>query len=151
MSEAILITGRTRGGFSGGTLASAAGLIAAAQSDRATRRLLADPYNLSPARDQEGGPARQPDMAWAARDPLSGRRVGPFFGDPGALGGAAGAGGAGRGADPGDGARGGAAGAAARAAVPLRGGDGRVAAHAAERVERVYSRDAEPAAGAFGV
>jgi short subunit dehydrogenase-like uncharacterized protein len=45
--------GPTKGGFSGGTIASMIGLMEAA-SDRSVRRQLADPYNLDPADGKRG-------------------------------------------------------------------------------------------------
>lgn len=79
LARAMLVTGPTRGGFSGGTLASMGALVAAARTDRGLRRLLADPYNLSPDREKEPDLGRQPDMGWTRHDPWIGQRVAPFL------------------------------------------------------------------------
>jgi short subunit dehydrogenase-like uncharacterized protein len=50
LSWVKIFTRRLRGAASGGTVASALGLIEAAKSDRAVRRLLLDPHGLDPRR-----------------------------------------------------------------------------------------------------
>ena len=71
----VRLVATMRGGVSGGTLDSARGQLAAMSSDRAARRLAADPFALSPDRDAEpdtpqppdaGPPSRSPDGRWTA-------------------------------------------------------------------------------------
>ncbi|WP_440902379.1 saccharopine dehydrogenase family protein [Actinosynnema sp.] len=72
-----------RGGLSGGTVASARGMLARAVEDPAARRVLTDPYALSPDRARE--PDRTVDGAGDGRDPVgvrwdadAGRWLAPF-------------------------------------------------------------------------
>lgn len=58
LAEATLVLRAVRGGISGGTIDSVRGLVDDATGDRGLRRLLADPYALSPDRDLE--PDRRP-------------------------------------------------------------------------------------------
>ncbi|WP_199422918.1 saccharopine dehydrogenase family protein [Actinotalea solisilvae] len=78
--ERILTVARARGGVSGGTVASVRGIVELAARDPAARRLLADPYALSPDRDAEPAapqppsatpPARLSDGAWVAPFPMA--------------------------------------------------------------------------------
>jgi short subunit dehydrogenase-like uncharacterized protein len=71
----VRLVATLKGGFSGGTIASGRGQIEAVQKDPSLRRVLADPYALSPDRDAEpdtrqprdaGPPGRQPDGRWTA-------------------------------------------------------------------------------------
>jgi short subunit dehydrogenase-like uncharacterized protein len=71
----VRLVASLRGGFSGGTIDSMRAQVEAVQRDRTLRRLLADPYVLSPQRDAEpdtrqpsdaGPPARTPDGRWTA-------------------------------------------------------------------------------------
>jgi len=66
----------TRGGVSGGTIASMLNLLDEASADPALRKLLADPYCLAPP-DLRHGP-RQPDTLRPTKDPASGRWIAPF-------------------------------------------------------------------------
>ena len=66
-----------RGGFSGGTIDSARTQIEAAGRDRALRRLLADPFALSPDRAAEPDTPQPRDAAPPART-ADGRWVAPF-------------------------------------------------------------------------
>ncbi len=50
LAEVRFLLGPWRGGASGGTVASMIGIIEEARGDRALRRMLADPYGLSPDR-----------------------------------------------------------------------------------------------------
>lgn len=52
------------GGFSGGTIASMMEVFRAASGDPETRRLLEDPYTLSPDRAAEPELGPQPDLPW---------------------------------------------------------------------------------------
>ncbi|HEU4404644.1 MAG TPA: saccharopine dehydrogenase NADP-binding domain-containing protein [Polyangiaceae bacterium] len=53
LADVNFFVGETKGGFSGGTVASLLNLADEASKSRATRRLLADPYALSPDRARE--------------------------------------------------------------------------------------------------
>jgi short subunit dehydrogenase-like uncharacterized protein len=53
LGDVKFFVGETKGGFSGGTAASMLALVEEAARDRALRRLLADPYALSPDRARE--------------------------------------------------------------------------------------------------
>ncbi len=66
----------TKGGASGGTIASMLNVVEEAAKDPALRRLLADPYALNPP-DLRTGP-RQPDTLRPTRDPDTGRWLAPF-------------------------------------------------------------------------
>ncbi|KGE05159.1 saccharopine dehydrogenase family protein [Pseudohaliea rubra] len=68
--------GRSRGGASGGTVASLLGVMEAARRDRRIRRLLSDPYSLNPP-----GAPRGPDRDDSLRpyyDPVFRQWTGPF-------------------------------------------------------------------------
>ena len=71
----VRLVATVRGGFSGGTIDSMRAQIEAVQRDPARRRVLGDPYSLSPDRAAEpdtrqprdaGPPARTPDGRWTA-------------------------------------------------------------------------------------
>ncbi len=71
----VTAVARVRGGVSGGTIDSMRGLADEVKADRATVKLLRDPYGLSPDRDGEPdtrqpsdspAPHRLPDGKWAA-------------------------------------------------------------------------------------
>jgi short subunit dehydrogenase-like uncharacterized protein len=55
---------RFSGGFSGGTIASAMEVMRTASSDADARRVLNDPYTLSPDRGAEPELGPQPDLPW---------------------------------------------------------------------------------------
>ena len=67
-----------RGGVSGGTVDSVRLVVDEATADAATRRLLADPYSLSPDRGAEPDLGSERDLVLPHRDELSGRWVAPF-------------------------------------------------------------------------
>lgn len=76
----VLTVARARGGVSGGTIASMRGLVELAASDPGARRLLADPFSLSPDRVAESAapqpsdapaPARLGDGLWVAPSPMA--------------------------------------------------------------------------------
>jgi short subunit dehydrogenase-like uncharacterized protein len=72
----LVVTGM-RGGVSGGTVDSMRGLIDEAKKDPEARRLMADPYALSPDRQAEpGGEPR--DKMGPTRDPELGGWLAPF-------------------------------------------------------------------------
>ena len=66
-----------RGGFSGGTIDSMRAQLEAVQGDRSLRRVLGDPFSLSPDRDAEPGTRQPPDADLPARLP-DGRWTAPF-------------------------------------------------------------------------
>jgi short subunit dehydrogenase-like uncharacterized protein len=73
----VRLVASLRGGFSGGTVASMRGMVEEAARDRAVRRLLADPFSLSPDRDAEPG-TRQPSDAAPPALAADGRWTAPF-------------------------------------------------------------------------
>jgi short subunit dehydrogenase-like uncharacterized protein len=74
----VLLVARARGGVSGGTIASARGILELAARDSSARRLLADPFALSPDRTAEPATPQPPD-APGARRLSDGGWVGPFL------------------------------------------------------------------------
>jgi short subunit dehydrogenase-like uncharacterized protein len=70
--------GATRGGISGGTIASVLAVLDEAERDPRVRAVLADPYALDPER-AEAGPDG-PDPAWVTWDPDLACWTGPFMG-----------------------------------------------------------------------
>ncbi len=66
----------SRGGFSGGTVASLVHVVEQAASDRSVRRIVADPYALNPEGEREGPDG--PDQAGPRFDRELGRWTGPF-------------------------------------------------------------------------
>ena len=73
----VTLVATARGGFSGGTVASVLGQIDEVRGDRAARRLVADPYALSPDRAAEPDTAQPPDAARPGRGP-DGTWIAPF-------------------------------------------------------------------------
>lgn len=76
----VLAVASARGGVSGGTVASMRGLVELAARDASVRRLLADPFALSPDRGAEPdgpqpsdfpGPSRLVDGRWTAPFPMA--------------------------------------------------------------------------------
>lgn len=67
-----------KGGISGGTVASLLNVAEEVAGDRARRRLLADPYALSPDRSQDPDGRDERDQATLVRDELAGRWTAPF-------------------------------------------------------------------------
>ena len=86
LTDTTLVVRSMRGGISGGPIDSARQQAITARRDPAARRLLADPYALSPRRSAEPAPAadgggaarRLRSLVPAERDPESGRWFGPF-------------------------------------------------------------------------
>lgn len=66
------------GGLSGGTLASMREQVAALRSTPSARRIVGDPYALSPDRAAEPDLGKQPDLPRPSRDPHSGKFRAPF-------------------------------------------------------------------------
>jgi short subunit dehydrogenase-like uncharacterized protein len=71
-----LVLGASRGGFSGGTVASLVNVVEEAAADRTVRRIVTDPYALNPEGDRHGPDG--PDLAGPRWDPDLGRWTGPF-------------------------------------------------------------------------
>jgi short subunit dehydrogenase-like uncharacterized protein len=67
-----------RGGFSGGTIDSLRAQIEAVESDRTLRRVIADPYALSPDRTSEPSLGSESDGCGVRRDRDTGAWTGPF-------------------------------------------------------------------------
>jgi short subunit dehydrogenase-like uncharacterized protein len=67
-----------RGGISGGTIDSARVQAESIAADRTLRRVIADPYALSPDRDAEPSLGDERDRTWIGRDSETGRWIGPF-------------------------------------------------------------------------
>lgn len=82
LCDTNMVVRRMAGGVSGGTAASMTEVMRAASSDPEVRRMMEDPYSLTPDRDAEPEFGDQPDMRWRrGRDiaeELDGYWVGPF-------------------------------------------------------------------------
>ncbi|MGZ6792525.1 MAG: saccharopine dehydrogenase family protein [Mycobacteriales bacterium] len=76
LGETVLLLASMRGGVSGGTIDSLRTQIDVMRSDPTTRKVIADPYSLSPERSGEPQGAR--DGVLPTRDPLLGQWVAPF-------------------------------------------------------------------------
>ena len=78
LEDTTLVVTALRGGVSGGTLASGTVQWDEMRADAAARRLVADPYALSPDRAAEPDLGDQRDLQWARHDADLGIWVGPF-------------------------------------------------------------------------
>ena len=76
----VLVVATAKGGVSGGTLATVRTIAEEAGRDPAVRRLLADPYALSPEREREPATRQRPDVVppgrlgdgrWVATSPMA--------------------------------------------------------------------------------
>jgi len=76
-SRVKLLAGESKGGMSGGTVASILNLLEEARRDRSVRRILADPYALNPEGERQGPDG--PDPMRVRRDDDLGMWVGPFL------------------------------------------------------------------------
>jgi short subunit dehydrogenase-like uncharacterized protein len=79
LEDTTLVVTALAGGVSGGTLASIKGQIDEMRRSREVRRLLADPYALSPDRDAEPDLGRQGDVGAVRRDAELGGWTAPFL------------------------------------------------------------------------
>lgn len=79
LTDTIAVATVFRGGVSGGTVASALGQLRAARTDPSVRRLVADPYSLSPDRDAEPDHGREAELTHIVHDDLASQYVGPFI------------------------------------------------------------------------
>jgi short subunit dehydrogenase-like uncharacterized protein len=68
-----------RGGFSGGTVATMRGQQQDVYADPARRRIVEDPYALSPDRGREPPLGAEPDLRWAEHDRELGVFLAPFI------------------------------------------------------------------------
>lgn len=64
LTDTTFVVRKLVGGLSGGTVASMTDVVRAMSADPETRRLLEDPYTLSPDRAAEPGLGPQPDLPW---------------------------------------------------------------------------------------
>jgi short subunit dehydrogenase-like uncharacterized protein len=62
LTDTTLVVTQLRGGFSGGTIDSMRNQVDAMRKDRDLRRLVGDPYSLSPSRADEPDLGSQPDL-----------------------------------------------------------------------------------------
>ncbi len=76
LTDTTMVVTRMSGGISGGTVDSLRGMVDEMKRDPATRRLLADPYSLSPDRDAEPSLGRESDATAVGR--VDGRWTGVF-------------------------------------------------------------------------
>jgi short subunit dehydrogenase-like uncharacterized protein len=78
LEDTTLVVTGARGGVSGGTIASMRGQLEELRADPSLRRIVADPYALSPDRAAEPDPGAQPDLRGVRRDDDLGGWLGPF-------------------------------------------------------------------------
>jgi short subunit dehydrogenase-like uncharacterized protein len=78
LAETTLVVKGVRGGASGGTVDSMTTMIDEIKSDSAKRKLLLDPYSLSPDRDAEPDLGRQLDFGPPTHDDDIGQWLAPF-------------------------------------------------------------------------
>lgn len=78
LERTTLVVTSLRGGLSGGTLASMKGLVDDIKRDRGLRRIIGDPYALSPDRAGEPDLGDEGDLRMVQRDPQLGVWVGPW-------------------------------------------------------------------------
>jgi len=78
LEDTTLVVTAMRGGISGGTLASALGQIDDMRARPGNRRIVTDPYALSPDRAREPALGDERDLSWARYDPALGQWTGPF-------------------------------------------------------------------------
>lgn len=78
LEDTTLVVRSLRGGISGGTIDSLRGQVDAMRASDALRRLVADPYALSPDRDKEPDLGDEADARSITRDRDRGRWLAPF-------------------------------------------------------------------------
>jgi short subunit dehydrogenase-like uncharacterized protein len=78
LEDTTLLVRALKGGASGGTIASLKGAVDDARGDRELRRLLEDPYALSPDRDAEPRLGPERDLRGVQHDNELGTWIGPF-------------------------------------------------------------------------
>jgi short subunit dehydrogenase-like uncharacterized protein len=79
LGDTTLVVTGMRGGFSGGTLASLKGQVDDVKADAEARKVVSDPYSLSPGgAPGNGGGGSEGDLRGVRRDSEVGQWVGPF-------------------------------------------------------------------------
>jgi short subunit dehydrogenase-like uncharacterized protein len=78
LEDTVLHVKALSGGFSGGTIDSMRAQLDAVSADPALRRLVDDPYSLSPDRSAEPGLGDEQDRITVTKDPELGRWTGSF-------------------------------------------------------------------------
>jgi len=78
LEDTTLVLAAMRGGVSGGTLASALGQIDDMLASPDSRRIVTDPYALSPDRDAEPALGDEREQSWIRNDPDLRLWTGPF-------------------------------------------------------------------------
>jgi short subunit dehydrogenase-like uncharacterized protein len=78
LEETTLVVKAMSGGVSGGTIDSLRGGLDEARADKASRRLMGDPYGLSPDRSREPDLGSERDPMSVIRDPELGGYLAPF-------------------------------------------------------------------------
>jgi short subunit dehydrogenase-like uncharacterized protein len=78
LEDTTLVVRAMKGGPSGGTLDSMKGMLDEAKADSAARRLLGDPYGLSPDRSAEPDLGDESDVRLPVEDKEVGEWLGPF-------------------------------------------------------------------------
>jgi short subunit dehydrogenase-like uncharacterized protein len=78
LGETTFVVKGVRGGASGGTIDSMTTMIDEIKADGEKRKVLLDPYSLSPDRDAEPDFGRQPDMGPPTHDDDVGQWLAPF-------------------------------------------------------------------------
>jgi short subunit dehydrogenase-like uncharacterized protein len=78
LGDTTLVVKRMRGGASGGTIDSARTTVDTVKKDKESRKLLTDPYGLSPARQAEPDLGSERDPAKPIRDDELGGWLAPF-------------------------------------------------------------------------
>jgi short subunit dehydrogenase-like uncharacterized protein len=78
LGDTTLLVRQLRGGLSGGTVDSMRAMVTAAASDSAARRVVLDPYALSPDRRAEPDVGRQRDVGGVMHDHATGQWTAPF-------------------------------------------------------------------------
>jgi short subunit dehydrogenase-like uncharacterized protein len=78
LEETTLIVKAAKGGFSGGTIASLKGQLEEIKSSPALKRIVDDPYALSPNRGAEPSLGSEPDLRGLERSDDAGGWIGPF-------------------------------------------------------------------------
>jgi short subunit dehydrogenase-like uncharacterized protein len=78
LEDTVLVVKALRGGISGGTLASGVGQFDDMRASASSRRIVTDPYALSPDRAGEPALGDQRELSRARYDPALGQWTGPF-------------------------------------------------------------------------
>jgi short subunit dehydrogenase-like uncharacterized protein len=78
LEDTTLVVKALSGGISGGTIDSMRGQLDEAKADKASRRLMGDPYSLSPDRSREPDLGSERDPMGVVHDPELGGYLAPF-------------------------------------------------------------------------